>query len=337
MVTFREKERKKAREKFGKAKETVKERLKKRSEGLERTVKKTKELKEKRRRKEEGITEPAVAPIAPTQEVAPTVQQPVTEDAQEAGILPETRPITQEELDSGLVQEDIDAGLTMASAGTVSPVTAGDILALTGIGGAVKGLISRLFGGAAKTATTKVTANAAAKGFFNSKNPASQASINRVANGFGKTQSSIAKMVEEQALKKEIFKIAQESATGPKALKLAKTGLKIGVGVSGTDILVSWYALDNVISGQKFYVSDLADGVRFGTVTPEEANAAVQESRDTRNQALDFINKSATFNPALWPFKKLIEAGVVGDERSIKLKENELAANIERVNAQNAE
>ena len=245
-------------------------------------------------------------------------------------VIAETRPITTEELDAGLTQNDIDNGQTLASVGTVMAVTPGDILSLVGIGGLAK----RLFGGAVVKAGTKVTAKQAAKGFFNVKNPATKKSIARVAKAFGRDLEDLTAMVEHRALSKEITNIVTKATTGAKAMKLIKTGLKIGAGIAGTDVLVSWYAMDNIISGQKFYVKDLADGVRYKTIDPAEALDAMQDSKETRQTAIDFVSKSATLNPTLWPFKKLIETGLVGDERSIVLNENELMTNIEKINAE---
>lgn len=93
--------------------------------------------------------------VQPVEEEVPAVEgvQPVEEGVEQVGeeVPAGTRAITQEELDAGLVQEDIDAGLTLQSVGGVTPITAGDILSVTGAAGVASGLGRAAF----KFATSK--------------------------------------------------------------------------------------------------------------------------------------------------------------------------------------
>lgn len=266
-----------------------------------------------------------------------SVQEAVLEgepvDAQTT-LTSESRPVTEEELAAGLTQENIDQGMSMASIGTVSAVTPSDLLTAFSIGGAIKGLISKLFGGVVTAATTKITGTAAAKGFWSTKNAATTASISKVSAAFGKSTKSVAKLVEDAALKKSIQEIVKDSTTGATAAKLIKKGIGVATGVAGTDVLISWYAMDNVIGGQKFFIGDLADGVRYGTIDPDEALSAVQESKETRETAITFVKASAKYNPTLWPFSKLLLSGVEADETAITFKESELNANIAALQSQ---
>ena len=165
--------------------------------------------------------------------------------------------------------------------------------------------------------------------FFGTANKANKArSVANTANAFGKSTSSVQKLVDKALLNKEVAKIAAAKSPAQFAAKMGKWVLG---GVAGADILVSWYALDNVITGQKFFLNDLLSGVQGRTVTPEAAEEAIDESQATRDKARSFINLSTRINPLLWAFRSLIMTGINADDNAAALKIAEIKATSEEM------
>ncbi len=118
------------------------------------------------------------------------------------------------------------------------------------------------------------------------------------------------------------IKLFVESMTNA---SLSKQGLGVVGTVAGTDVLVTWYALDNVITGQKFFVNNIRGGMEEGTINSAEARELLEESQATRDRALSLVNTSTTLNPLLMPFRNLIMTGVEADNAAIDLVVQQIA------------
>jgi hypothetical protein len=93
------------------------------------------------------------------------------------------------------------------------------------------------------------------------------------------------------------------------AKKPVKTTLKIGGAVAGTDVILTWFALDNVSSGMPFLVPTVEESMAQNIMTPEEALETFNEAEVAYDLALRKSNLSAIINPLLWPSSKLITQG----------------------------
>jgi len=142
-----------------------------------------------------------------------------------------------------------------------------------------------------------------------------KASIARTATMFGKDTATVEKAVKAMQYRSEVTKTVKGLSVG----KLVGT-------LIGVDILTNWYALDNVIGGQKFYIKDIAAGVADGSINPIDGQKAVAESQATRDIAISKVKMSSIVDPAIWPFRKLMLTGMEADEEAIKLYEDAINA-----------
>jgi hypothetical protein len=78
----------------------------------------------------------------------------------------------------------------------------------------------------------------------------------------------------------------------------------------GGDIIATWYAADNIQSAAPFYMRGIAQGVKDGSIDPNQADELINEAVKNFNIATTTINKSTRYNPALWPFRKIYMSGV---------------------------
>ena len=114
--------------------------------------------------------------------------------------------------------------------------------------------------------------------------------------------------------------------------------LSKGVGaVIGGDVLFTWFAVDNVLSGQPFFLRDINKGLEAGTITIEEAEELIEGSTETRRIAETFAKVSASFNPAMWPFQKLITTGVDEKVLAAELIEEQVNQTIETKKTEKAD
>ena len=169
---------------------------------------------------------------------------------------------------------------------------------------------AELLGTAATVATLGIGGEAIAAAQATQK----AATISRLATVTGAKPSVIAKVVGKAGTPTKII-------GGLTAASIAKTGFKVAGTVAGADVLVTWYALDNVITGQKFFIKDVLSGLESGAITPEEALKTLKDSKETRETAINLVNQSAILNPLLWPFRELIMTGVSADEETIAFLE----------------
>ena len=79
--------------------------------------------------------------------------------------------------------------------------------------------------------------------------------------------------------------------------------------MAGTDIILTWYALDNISSSLPFLVPQIEEGVATGTMTKEEAIGILEEAEFWFDAANTKAKISSIVNPLLWPSSKLIRGG----------------------------
>ena len=102
--------------------------------------------------------------------------------------------------------------------------------------------------------------------------------------------------------------------------KPVKTTLKVGGAFAGTDVILTWYALDNVATGMPFMIPTIDEAVSTGNMTTEEALATFNEAEIAYELALNKAEISARINPLLWPSSKLITQGAALDRVEYELK-----------------
>ena len=144
------------------------------------------------------------------------------------------------------------------------------------------------------------------------------AAIARTANAFGKTEHEVLRMVEKMRLRGEVTKIVK----GINVKKLGALTVGLGATIASTDVLFQWYALDNAIGGQKFFLGKVATAVKKGELNPIDGLEAMEKSRELRQIAIDKVKLSNSINPLMWAWRKLILAGVEGDLLDIEFSEN---------------
>ena len=214
-------------------------------------------------------------------------------------------PLTEEER-AGLSGEEIaqfeDPEIT---AGGAAEVTAGDVLAATGVGGLVKGAVGKV--------AVKPIANA--KGIkdyfkFMSKGKKEQ-NIKDLANKYGMEEEKVRKAITGREFNKDITKIIGNKnfvkSFGKEAFNFGKVWLPA---FAGTDVIINWWAMDNVADGLGFALSNYNEGLTKGTLTQEEAIEILDEAEATYDMALAKLNSATYYNPLMYPARKFIRAGM---------------------------
>ena len=84
---------------------------------------------------------------------------------------------------------------------------------------------------------------------------------------------------------------------------VAKTVTGTGTALAGIDVLATWLASDNVITGAGFSIRNLKTAVKEGVMTKEEALTHVIKVEGWVNAAVEFVDKSVKLNPTLIVFK----------------------------------
>lgn len=105
----------------------------------------------------------------------------------------------------------------------------------------------------------------------------------------------------------------------------AKTIATGAFAVASTDVILSWYALDNVASGMTFLVPRVEEGMQLGTIT-DNGEEIFGEADVSFDLAMKKVNQSARYNPLMWAARKLITNGAKLDKAEYDLaKANFLA------------
>jgi len=249
------------------------------------------------------------------------------------------KTVTQEERESmpkskerGVISRGREKAMENHPALTRGLETSAKVLGVALVGlltyGVGTGAIGAGAGGAGAVATTRAAAQAAInKGATSGAARATlklttgqTKNISRVAQLFGKSEEAITKAVTNKLLGKSVAQIATKISAKNLAIKAGKYGAL----VAGADVLTDWYALDNVMSGQRFYLKDIRDGVADGTINNEQAMEIIEQSKQMRDMARKKVNISTRLNPILWPFRKLMISGGTADEAASSLIEQEI-------------
>ncbi|MCP3686651.1 MAG: hypothetical protein GY861_28770 [bacterium] len=145
-------------------------------------------------------------------------------------------------------------------------------------------------------------------------------SVSKISQAFGVSEKKINDAISKRALNKALDKAVKNI----NPTSFAKKAGGVAGTIAGVDVLTDWYALDNVIGGQKFYMKDVLKELRTGTISQEDAIKAINESREVREIAINKVIISASINPLIWPMRKLILTGMEGDEVAIDLIEQQI-------------
>ena len=204
-----------------------------------------------------------------------------------------------------LERDEVEAG----EIGKAGELTTGDVMAMSGVGGLAKGAFGKLAGSMA----VKPVANA--KGIkdyfkFMSKDKKEQ-SIKNLANKYGFEEKKVRKVITSREFNKDITKIIGDKnfvkKFGKEAYKIGKVWLPA---FAGTDVIINWWAMDNVADGLGFALSNYNEGLTKGTLTQEEAIEILDEAEATYDMALAKLNSATYYNPLMYPARKFIKAGM---------------------------
>ena len=91
------------------------------------------------------------------------------------------------------------------------------------------------------------------------------------------------------------------------------------VGVTGAQMLWTWFAVDNIMTGASIYSRDTAQAVRFGMLSREEAIAGLDEAQMRVNQAKRFV-MIQSLNPLVGVFSRNIRNGINQTQAQIDLQ-----------------
>ncbi|KKK81077.1 hypothetical protein LCGC14_2817100 [marine sediment metagenome] len=98
-------------------------------------------------------------------------------------------------------------------------------------------------------------------------------------------------------------------------------GRTLGIvgGVTGAQMLWTWFAVDNVMTGASIYSRDTANAVRFGALSRGEAIAGLDEAQQRVNQAKRFA-QIQSLNPLVALFSRNIRNGISQVQAQIELQ-----------------
>ncbi len=241
----------------------------------------------------------------------------------------EQREITEEELAGGLTQEDIDAGMSMASIGMVTPITPSDVMALSGIGGLAKTGFKQVALKSSQVALKSSQAYATLLHKIGRKKFIKrQESIERIAFLTKDTIQNVQAIIDHRIANQLITTIAKDVTSKKLAFGSYAIGgagvLSLAVTLSGADGIIAWYAMDNMATTAKMNTNKLFWKAKEASERGDfeyvnEALALVEIEVAELQAAKDKITMSATWNPAIRAYAKYVKLGMAGDERSIAL------------------
>lgn len=106
-----------------------------------------------------------------------------------------------------------------------------------------------------------------------------------------------------------IAKTSKETILEALSSKPVKLAGKIIAGISGIDVLTTWFASDNIISATPFHLKEIRNSVSTGMIDAAEAEDLISEAENTFEMAKGFVNTSTRYNPALWAFRNIFMNG----------------------------
>jgi hypothetical protein len=117
--------------------------------------------------------------------------------------------------------------------------------------------------------------------------------------------------------------LQKAGVAGTKKL-LLKRGVQIGAAVVSADILMSWLASDNIISGSAIYARDVGNLVEEGAMTAEEGLTYLDEIEGLQNLARGKVQVSGKYNPLMRPYAKQLMANAELGNKAIELQKNKI-------------
>ena len=84
---------------------------------------------------------------------------------------------------------------------------------------------------------------------------------------------------------------------------VAKT---VAGGIIGFDGIMVWMASDNILTGTTFTLKKLREARKAGVITKKEANKVIDGVQTWIDSSVAFVTLSATLNPIIFPFKKIL-------------------------------
>ena len=116
----------------------------------------------------------------------------------------------------------------------------------------------------------------------------------------------------------------------PKIVQLmTKRPLIVTVGsLIGADTIGVWWALDNILDGQKFLIPDVEEAIAAGEMTFEEARDLIGESDTLVEMAASFVETSARINPILWGARKFLIKGTEVKKAAYELRRDNFLGQI---------
>lgn len=99
---------------------------------------------------------------------------------------------------------------------------------------------------------------------------------------------------------------------------VSKRGLKVAGGIAGGSGIMTWLASDNILSSMNIFTRDLREDVKWGNITPEDAEAKLEEAQEFTEKARRFININTMLNPLLWPFRGIVMANADAADLAIE-------------------
>jgi len=145
--------------------------------------------------------------------------------------------------------------------------------------------------------------------------------ITKISQTLGISETRAGEIVAEKLASKSVTEAIRGISPKLFSKGIATSIIGVGGSVAGADVVFQWYALDNVIGGQKFYVKDIIGAMKNGDISYQDAADAIGKSREIRQVAINKVKLSASINPIMYPARKLMLEGVEADEQAIALLE----------------
>ncbi len=110
----------------------------------------------------------------------------------------------------------------------------------------------------------------------------------------------------------KIFKLQEAKSVSSVIKSIASSKIvRVGVGLAASSLIIGeWFAADNVVSGGTFYFKDVRDQVQFQGLPVGDANALMDDYKESITIARRFINIVTLVFPPLWPSRQLFMSGI---------------------------
>ena len=115
--------------------------------------------------------------------------------------------------------------------------------------------------------------------------------------------------IKKSPLKKTFTRMDKYFSKHITAAKVKRLAFKTVSGQTGTAVILTWFALDNILNGQVFHMKALSSGVQDGTIDPKEARDIAKQQMERRDTTIGIVNILKWF-PLTVPFVPLINVGI---------------------------